>query len=305
MYDIVIIGSGPAGMSAAIYAQRAGLKAVVVEKECLGTGKIAESLRVDNYPGLFGENGYDLGEKFRTHAENLGAEFIEGEIIKIVRSKGYYTLQLDADEALTAKTVIYAAGTQCRRLGVVGEQELLGRGVSYCAVCDGAFYKNKVVAVIGGGDTALGDAVLLSGLAKKVYLVHRRGEFRANKALQNKVSGIKNIVPVLNAAVQKINGKVHVEAVAILQNGSEKALPVDGVFVAIGSTPNSALVKELLDIDENGYIAADETGVTSADGIFAAGDVRTKKLRQVVTAVSDGANCVLSAEEYLNKNIQC
>lgn len=305
MYDIVIIGSGPAGMSAAIYAQRAGLKAVVVEKECLSTGKIAESLRVDNYPGLFGENGYDLGEKFRTHAENLGAEFIEGEIIKIVRSKGYYTLHLDADEALTAKTVIYAAGTQCRRLGVVGEQELLGRGVSYCAVCDGAFYKNKIVAVIGGGDTALGDAVLLSGLAKKVYLVHRRGEFRANKALQNKVSGIKNIVPVLNATVQKINGKDHVEAVAILQNGSEKALPVDGVFVAIGSTPNSALVKELLDIDENGYIAADETGVTSADGIFAAGDVRAKKLRQVVTAVSDGANCVLSAEEYLNKNIQC
>ena len=305
MYDIVIIGSGPAGMSAAIYAQRAGLKAVVVEKECLGTGKIAESLRVDNYPGLFGENGYDLGEKFRTHAENLGAEFIEGEIIKIVRSKGYYTLQLDADKALSTKTVIYAAGTQCRRLGVVGEQELLGRGVSYCAVCDGAFYKNKVVAVIGGGDTALGDAVLLSGLAKKVYLVHRRGEFRANKALQNKVSGIKNIVPVLNAAVQKINGKDHVQAVAILQNGSEKALPVDGVFVAIGSTPNSALVKELLDIDENGYIAAGETGVTSADGIFAAGDVRAKKLRQVVTAVSDGANCVLSAEEYLNKNIQC
>lgn len=305
MYDIVIIGSGPAGMSAAIYAQRASLKAVVVEKECLGTGKIAESLRVDNYPGLFGENGYDLGEKFRTHAENLGAEFIEGEIIKIVRSKGYYTLQLDADEALSTKTVIYAAGTQCRRLGVVGEQELLGRGVSYCAVCDGAFYKNKIVAVIGGGDTALGDAVLLSGLAKKVYLVHRRGEFRANKALQNKVSGIKNIVPVLNAAVQKINGKDHVEAVAILQNGVEKALPVDGVFVAIGCTPNSALVKELLSVDENGYIAADETGVTSADGIFAAGDVRAKKLRQVVTAVSDGANCVLSAEEYLNKNIQC
>lgn len=305
MYDIVIIGSGPAGMSAAIYAQRAGLKAVVVERECLGTGKIAESLRVDNYPGLFGENGYDLGEKFRTHAENLGAEFIEGEIIKIVRSNSGYTLQLDADKALTAKTVIYAAGTQCRKLGVVGEQELLGRGVSYCAVCDGAFYKNKIVAVIGGGDTALGDAVLLSGLAKKVYLIHRRGEFRANKALQNKVSGIKNIVPVLNAAVQKINGKDHVEAVAILQNGVEKALPVDGVFVAIGSTPNSALVKELLNIDENGYIAADETGVTSADGIFAAGDVRAKKLRQVVTAVSDGANCVLSAEEYLNKNIQC
>lgn len=305
MYDIVIIGSGPAGMSAAIYAQRAGLKAVVVEKECLGTGKIAESQRVDNYPGLFGENGYDLGEKFRTHAENLGAEFIEGEIIKIVRSNGEYTLQLDNDKALAAKTVIYAAGTLCRKLGVVGEQELLGRGVSYCAVCDGAFYKNKVVAVIGGGDTALGDAVLLSGLAKKVYLIHRRDEFRANKTLQNKVNGTKNIVPILNATVQKINGKDHVEAVVILQNGSEKALAVDGVFVAIGSTPNSALVKELLNVDENGYIVADETGVTSADGIFAAGDVRTKKLRQVVTAAADGANCVLSAEEYLNKNIQC
>lgn len=301
MYDIVIIGSGPAGMSAAIYAQRAGLKAVVVEKECLGTGKIAESQRVDNYPGLFGENGYDLGEKFRTHAENLGAEFIEAEIIEIVRSEAGYTLQLDNEKVLNTKTVIYAAGTQCRKLKVDGEQELLGRGVSYCAVCDGAFYKNKVVAVAGGGDTALGDAVLLSGLAKKVYLIHRRDEFRANKTLQNKVKSTENIVPVLNATVQKINGDGHVEAVTILQDGSEKTLPVDGVFVAIGSTPNTALVKELLDVDENGYIIADETGVTSADGIFAAGDVRTKKLRQVVTAASDGANCVSSAEEYLNK----
>ena len=193
MYDIVIIGSGPAGLSSAIYAQRAGLKAVVVEKNYLGTGQISESERVDNYPGLYGENGFDLGEKFRSHAESLGTEFIEGEAVKISKNATDYSIELDNGNSLETHTVIYAVGTERRKLQVEGEKEFSGRGVSYCAVCDAAFYKDKITAVAGGGDTALGDAALLSKFAKKVYLIHRRDKFRANKTLQQKVENISNV----------------------------------------------------------------------------------------------------------------
>ena len=193
MYDIVIIGSGPAGLSAAIYAQRESLKAVVVEKEFMGTGQIAESERVDNYPGLYGETGFDLGEKFRTHAEKLGAEFVEGEVTEVERVNGNFSVNIDGGESLETKTVIYAAGTQRRKLGVKGEKEFSGNGVSYCAVCDAAFYKDKITVVTGGGDTALGDALLLSRFCKKVYLVHRRDSFRAGRALQNRVFATENI----------------------------------------------------------------------------------------------------------------
>lgn len=167
MYDIVIVGSGPAGLSAAIYAQRENLKAVVVEKEFMGTGQIAESERVDNYPGLYGETGFDLGEKFRTHAEKLGAEFVEGEVTEVERVNGNFSVNIDGGESLETKTVIYAAGTQRRKLGVKGEKEFSGNGVSYCAVCDAAFYKDKITVVTGGGDTALGDALLLSRFCKR------------------------------------------------------------------------------------------------------------------------------------------
>lgn len=302
MYDIVIIGSGPAGLSSAIYAQRAGLRAVVIEKNYLGTGQIAESERVDNYPGLYGENGFDLGEKFRTHAESLGAEFLEGEVVKIIKKDADYSILLDNGSALDTHTIIYAVGTERRKLGVEGEKEFSGRGVSYCAVCDGAFYRDKITAVAGGGDTALGDAVLLSKFAKKVYLIHRRDKFRANKTLQQRVESIANVEILLDSQITKIGGTNKVEKITVLQNGESKEIDADGVFVAVGSVPNSAIIRDLVDIDENGYIIADEDGVTSAQGIFVAGDVRTKKLRQVVTAVSDGANCVLSAEEYLQKN---
>ena len=291
MYDIVIIGSGPAGLSSAIYAQRAGLKTVVVEKNYLGTGQIAESERVDNYPGLYGENGFDLGEKFRSHAESLGTEFIEGEAVKISKNTTDYSIELDNGNSLETHTVIYAVGTERRKLQVEGEKEFSGRGVSYCAVCDAAFYKDKITAVAGGGDTALGDAALLSKFAKKVYLIHRRDKFRANKTLQQKVENISNVEILRNK----------VESITVDKNGAETEIKVDGVFVAVGSVPNSAILKDLVEVDNNGYIVANEDGVTSANGIFVAGDVRTKKLRQVVTAVSDGANCVLSAEDYLEK----
>lgn len=208
MYDIVIIGSGPAGLSSAIYAQRAGLKAVVVEKNYLGTGQIAESERVDNYPGLYGENGFDLGEKFRSHAESLGTEFIEGEAVKISKNTTDYSIELDNGNSLETHTVIYAVGTERRKLQVEGEKEFSGRGVSYCAVCDAAFYKDKITAVAGGGDTALGDAALLSKFAKKVYLIHRRDKFRANKTLQQKVENISNVEILLNSQIKRLTAVI-------------------------------------------------------------------------------------------------
>lgn len=300
MYDILIIGSGPAGLSAAVYAKREKLEAAVIEKEYMGTGQIAESERVDNYLGLYGTNGFNLGERFREHAEALEVGFIEGEVSKIIPENNSYTLVLQDDSKLQTKTVIYAAGAAARRLNIKGESEFTGRGVSYCAVCDGAFYKGKTVAVIGGGDTALQDAVLLSKIADKVYLVHRRDEFRANKALQEKVKSTPNITLVLNTVPTEIVGEKKVEAIVLSTNGAEQEIAVDGVFAAVGTIPNTKLLQGIADLDKNGYVIADESGATSAKGIFAAGDVRTKPLRQVVTAVADGANCVISAEQYLS-----
>lgn len=299
MYDVIIIGSGPAGLSAAIYAQRAKLKTAVIEKEFMGTGQIAESSRVDNYPGLFGESGYDLGEKFRNHAESVGAEFVEVEVSEIKPENNAYRVIFSDGNALETKTVIYAAGTKRRKLDIKGEQEFSGKGISYCAVCDGAFYEGKSVAVIGGGDTALSDAVYLSEIAERVYIIHRRDAFRASESLQETVKNIPNIELILNAVPTEFFGEKQLSGIKYIQNGEEKTLSVSGSFTAIGSIPNSDLLKEIADLDNNGYIIANEDGITSAKGIFAAGDVRTKKLRQVITAASDGANCVESVRNYL------
>jgi thioredoxin reductase (NADPH) len=295
VYDIIIIGSGPAGLSAAVYAARAQLSAVVVEKDYFGTGQIASSEQVDNYLGLPGVSGYELGEKFRAHAENLGAQFYEGEAVKISRDGEAYAVDFADGERLEARAIIYAAGTSYRRLEVSGGDLL---GVSYCAVCDGMFYKDKAVAVVGGGDTALGDALYLSKIASKVYLIHRRDEFRANKTLIEKVKQAENIELVTEAVVAEVCGEKRVEAVSVKRNGESEKLEVSGVFVAIGSVPNTAVLEGICELS-GGYVVADESGITSASGIFAAGDVRTKKLRQVVTAVADGACCAISAEEYL------
>lgn len=302
MYDIIIIGSGAAGLSAAVYAQREQLKNIVIEKEYMGTGQISKSERVDNYLGLYGESGYQLGEKFREHALSLGTEFVEGEVTKIVPFGNIYKAELSNGKVFETKTIIYALGTNQRKLDIKGENEFLGKGVSYCAVCDGAFYKDKIAAVVGGGDTALGDALLLSKAAKKVYIIYRRDKFRANKILQSKVKNSANIELILNAVTIEILGDKKVSSVKIYQNGNEKIINIDGIFAAIGGKPNSALITDIVKLDKNGYVIADENGITCANGIFAAGDVRTKNLRQVVTAVSDGANCVLSAERYIEKN---
>ena len=303
MYDTIIIGSGSAGLSAAVYAKRAELNFIVIEKEYLGTGQIALSERVDNYLGLYGESGYDLGEKFRSHAEQLGTEFVEGEAVGIQLENDAYKITLSDNREFTSKTVIFAAGAKPRKLNIPGENEFIGKGVSYCAVCDGAFYRNKVTAVIGGGDTALGDALFLSKICKKVYLIHRRDEFRANKALQNLVNSAENIELLLNSVPVEISGENTVSTILVKTNGENKELSVDGVFAAIGSEPDTKLLVGLVELDSYGYVAADENGVTSAKGIFAAGDVRTKQLRQVITAVADGANCVYSAEKYLSGSL--
>lgn len=296
MYDLLIIGSGPAGLSAAIYGKRALLSLAVIEKDYMGTGQIAVTEQVDNYPGLPGISGYDLGEKFRTHAEQLGTEFIEGEITKIEKSGTNWQVDFSDGRTETARALIYAAGASHRHLGVPGDDK---QRISYCAVCDGFFYKDKTVAVVGGGDTALGDALYLSKLAKTVYLVHRRDEFRANRSLQKRVSEAENIVLVLGAVLKEVTGEGSADGLIYVQNGEEKRLSVDGIFVAVGNVPNTVPLEGLA-VLENGYVRAGEDCVTSAPGLFAVGDVRTTPLRQVITAAADGANAVTSAEKYLN-----
>ncbi len=300
MYDIIILGSGPAGLTAAIYASRAGLKFAVIEKEYLGTGQIAFAERVDNYPGFYGTDGYSLGEKLREHAETLGTEFIEGEVAALAKSGSVWNISLSDGGKLEAKAVIYALGASPRKLGIKGESEYLGRGVSYCALCDGAFFAGKTVAVIGGGDTALSDALYLSKTAEKVYLIHRRDTFRANKTLSDKVKAADNIELVLNAVPTEIAGGENAEIIIITHDGTSRAVAVSGIFVAVGTVPNTALVKGIAELDETGYIKAGEDCVTAAAGLFAAGDVRTKNVRQVITAAADGANAVISAGKYLD-----
>ncbi len=303
MYDIVIIGSGPAGLSASVYAGRAQLKTVIAEKVYGSAGQITDSEQVDNYLGIWGESGYDLGEKFRTHALKFGAEFYEGEVIGIKKINGIFAVEFADKSQIEAKAVIYAAGTYRRKLEIKGETEFTGKGVSYCAVCDGAFYKGKTVAVIGGGDTALGDALFLSRTAEKVYLIHRRNEFRGSVSLQEKVRSTEKIKIILNSVPTEIIGDINVNSITILRDGKEEKISTDGIFVAVGTIPNSGLLKDFVKLDKNGYVIAGEEGITSVPGFFAAGDVRTKSLRQVVTAVSDGANCIYSAEEFISKKI--
>ncbi|HCJ07667.1 MAG: FAD-dependent oxidoreductase [Lachnospiraceae bacterium] len=296
MVDIIIVGSGPAGMSAAVYGKRAGLSVLVIEKVYYGTGQVAESSHVDNYLGIPGINGYELGEKFRSHAEGLGVEFKDGEVIRFEKAEDRWYVHLKNGETLESKTVVYAAGAAHRHLGVPGEEELSGKGVSYCATCDGAFFKGKDVAVVGGGNTAMDDAIYLSDICNKVYLVHRRDVFRGDATTLTKLKETENIELVVPAKVQEVKGE---QVVTALQLEDGRSLEVSGVFVAVGMQPATDLLQGVVLLDDNGYIIADETGKTSAAGFFAAGDVRTKELRQIITAVADGANAATSAEKYI------
>lgn len=301
MYDVVIIGSGPAGLSAALYAKRAMLNALVIEKQPISGGQIINTYDVDNYIGLPKINGFDLAEKFREHTLSFGAEFLHGEVTNISAEGKIKVLTLNNGTKIETKTIIIAAGTENRTLGVPGEEKFKGRGVSYCATCDGAFFRNKTVAVVGGGDVALEDAIYLARTCKKVYLIHRRDEFRAARLLQSNLKKFDNITLLFDTVVTEIQGDAKAENIALknVKSGDERNLKADGVFIAVGTLPKSQLVKGILELDRSGYIIADETGKTSEDGIFAAGDVRTKQLRQVVTATADGANCITSIEKYL------
>ena len=300
LYDVIILGSGPAGLSAAIYAQRAKLNALVVEEKPLSGGQILDTYEVDNYPGMRGMSGFELGMKFREHADALGVKFYTAQVQKVRNADGWKEVVTDQD-TLQAKTIILAMGANHRKLGVPGEEALSGMGVSYCATCDGAFFKGKTVAVVGGGDVALEDALFLARGCEKVYLIHRREELRGAKILQEQVQKTENIEILWNSEVKEIQGEGKVEKITVNNNIEEtdSQLEVQGVFIAVGIQPNNEAVKDVVALDEQGYVKALENTVTSQPGIFAAGDIRTKQLRQVITAAADGANAVTSVERFL------
>lgn len=300
MYDIIIIGSGPAGLSAAIYAQRACLDTIVIEKNGISGGQVLNTWEVDNYPGFPGVTGFELSRQFREHANKLGARVVQDEVVQVELS-GNVKKVVCEEETYEARCVILASGAHHRTLEVPGEEELRGAGVSYCATCDGAFFRGRTVAVVGGGDAALEDAIFLARMCEKVYIVHRRDKLRGAKRLQERLQALENIEFVWNSETAAIEGNGQVEALRLrqTQTGEERRLDVDGVFIAVGIAPESELCAGQLELDEQGYIRADESGQTSVPGVFAAGDVRTKALRQILTAASDGANCVASAERYL------
>ncbi|MBE5859725.1 MAG: thioredoxin-disulfide reductase [Butyrivibrio sp.] len=307
MKDLVIIGSGPAGLSAAVYAKRAGLDALVIEKDPVSGGQILITYEVDNYLGLPGINGFDMGTKFREHADKLGAEFAEGTVTEVVKvSEGddstapVFKVVTDQGEYET-KTVILATGASHNKLGIKGEEEFTGRGVSYCATCDGAFFRNKVAVVNGGGDVAVEDAIFLARGCSKVYLVHRRDELRAAKILQEELMSLPNVEIIWDSVVEEVKGDNKVTAITVknVKSGEKKDIDTDALFVAIGIHPLTESFTGLCEMDESGYVIAGEDGATSTQGVFVAGDSRKKRLRQIVTAVADGANAVTAVQDFL------
>ena len=300
IYDLAILGAGPAGICAAIYATRGKMNTLWLEKKFVQGGQIVDTYEVDNYPGLPGITGLDLGETMVKHAEKLGIK-PKREPVLSIEDEGEVKVIRTKKNQYRARAVILACGAAHRQLGIPGEEELSGMGVSYCATCDGAFFQGGTVAVVGGGNVAVEDAILLSRTCKKVYLVHRRDELRADKVLQDKLFKCANVEMVWDSVPTVIEGTDKVEDIKVhnVKTDEGKTIAVDGVFIAVGILPNTEKFKGLVDLDESGYIIAGEDGVTSTPGIFAAGDIRTKNLRQVVTAVADGANAVISAEKIL------
>jgi len=290
-YDMLIVGGGPGGYTAALYAARAGMKVAVLEKLSAG-GQMAESPQIDNYPGLTdGIDGFSLGMQMQSHAEKFGAETHLTEVIKLNLTDKIKTVETDSG-IFRGKTVVIATGATPKKLNIPGEAELTGRGVHYCAACDGMFYRNKVVAVVGGGNTAAADALLLSRVAQKVILIHRRDSLRASQVYHKPLMDAENVEFHWNSALTEVRPG------EIVVNG-EEVIPCDGVFVAIGRAPETELVKDVLHLDANGYILAGESTATNIPGVYAVGDVRTKGLRQIITAAADGAVAVHQAEEYL------
>ena len=301
-FDVVIIGGGPAGLAAAIYAKRAEMSVLVLEKAPMQGGQIINTYEVDNYPGLNGLSGFELATKFKEHCDSFGVEFLTAEVERAV-------LDAERKELVTnqgtfyARAVILATGAEEKKLMVPGEKQFTGAGVSYCATCDGAFFRKKTVAVVGGGNVALEDAIFLARLCEKVYLIHRRDTFRAARNLQTAVRKTEKIECLMEHTVISIQGEQRVSSVLLMdeKEKKEKQLEVNGVFVAVGTTPNTKVWSDSgVAVDENGYIIAGEDTKTNLAGVFAAGDVRTKELRQVITAAADGACAITSAEKYFH-----
>lgn len=296
VYDLIIAGGGASGLTAALYAARNGYDFIVIDPAPPAGSSAALADEVDNYTGFSNISGFELMQKFYTHAKELGTQFVKDEIKNIEKSDKIFTV-VCARYNYYAKAVIYCAGASHKNLGVSGEKEFAGKGVSYCAVCDGFFFKDKVVTVVGGGNTAVSEALYLSDICKKVFLVHRRDKLKADKVSVKKLESTGNAEIIYNNEIARINGGSKVTSV-LLKNGKE--LKTDGVFIAIGLSPRSFAVEGIVDIDRGGYIIADESCKTSLDGLFAAGDVRTKRLRQIITACCDGANAVAEVNDFLS-----
>lgn len=299
MYDAIIIGGGAAGYSAALYLGRAELKCAVVCTSAKSGGQLLEASEIDNYLGMPAVNGAQMADIFKNHALKFGAEIISDEAVKILERDNGFIIKCIEKEYETRAVIIASGGTH-KKLGIPKEEELTGRGVSYCATCDGAFFKNKTVAVVGGGDTAVFDALHLAKICEKVYLIHRRDEFKANKHDVRRALENPKIHPIMNTVVEEICGENKVDGV-IIKSGERARLDVNGVFIAIGTVPLSGVFEGIVKMDDAGFIIANEDGKTSKEGIFAAGDIRTKSVRQVVTAVADGANTAYAVEKYLQQ----
>ena len=300
-YDIIIIGAGPAGLSAAVYAKRAGFSTLVLDKSPVSGGQVLSTYEVDNYLGIPGVTGMELGEKFKNHAVSAGAEFVCANVLSVDAEGETKVVHTDKED-YEAAAVIFAVGAHHAKLGVKGEEELTGMGVSYCVTCDGAFFKNRKVAVVGGGDVAIEDAIFLARGCEKVYVIHRRDTFRAAHSLVDKAREMPNIEFVIDTTVTEICGEDMVEKLVLsnVKTKEQTEMEVNGIFIAVGIVPDTELLQGVVQMDEKGYILSDELGNTSVPGIFAAGDCKKKRLRQVITAVADGANAVTGVEEYFN-----
>lgn len=299
MKDIIIVGGGPAGLVAALYAGRAQLDALMIEKQFQG-GQMVTTNEVENYPGFIDITGSDLANIMYEHAKRFGGTMEYKEVLDI-QVHGDVKKVITNAETYEAKVVILSMGAKPKKLGLDREVELGGRGISYCATCDGGFFRNKVVAVVGGGDTAVEDALHLSRIAEKVYLIYRGDTLKANKVAQEKLFKTSNVEILWDSVITKLHGENKLESIEVKnkKNNNIFELKMDGLFVAIGSTPSTELVKNLVELDKNGYIIADESCKTNIDGIFAIGDIRTKSVRQVLTAAADGAVSIYEAEKYL------
>ncbi len=302
MYDIIIVGAGPAGLTAAIYGARSKKSVLVLEALTYG-GQIINTLDIENYPAEPHISGFDFATKLYNQAKDLGSE-IKFEKVTEIKDNGNTKEVITTKDKYKSKTVIIATGSDNRKLGLPNEQELIGKGISYCATCDGNFYKNKKVAVVGGGNTALEDALYLSNIAEEVYLIHRRDEFRADEKNVSLVKNNKKIQIIYNSIITKLNSNERLESIDInnIKTNEQTNLTIDGLFVAIGRIPENEMFKNLVNTDDAGYIIADEECTTNKEGIFVAGDNRTKELRQLVTATSDGAIAATKAIKYINEN---